>query len=1126
MAPAKWQRSVEDDGETEIIEVEQELTAGQRKKPRISYDEPEEDETSEDDSDEERSQEQATQILTQRRDKKVLQNHPAENGIIESVTCTNFMCHGYLEIGIGPLINFIIGHNGSGKSAILTAITICLGGKATATNRGQSLKNFIKEGEESAMLSVKIKNTADSAYQQGTYGDSIIVERHFSRSGSSSFKLKSSTGRLISTRKADLEDICDYYALQIDNPMNVLTQDMARQFLNNSTPTDKYKFFMKGTQLEHLDGDYLVVEQNLEAIDQDLWKKIEDLNVFRERHEKARHILSLSEKQDSLRHRIKTLTDMMAWVQVEEQEKKLRMCINKLARMDEKIRALEMKAAGLNEAFSQTEQSSEHAVRGVEDAKSALTPLQEEKDRIKREHDRFKAEQMALHTEQRAISGEIKAAEDRIRKAEKDIADEHQRLSDADGGAHDLRRAEIEEKREEANAAKRRCRAHEDELPALEDNRSWAEREYNETLEPMKYKRTDVQHSEDRLNSLIRDRGRQQQSYPSNMQRLLSAIRQDDGFQQKPIGPMGAHVRLLKPLWSSILEKSFGGALESFIVTSKQDQTRLSGLADRNGCTCQILITNNSPIDTRGKEPDERFDTALRAVEIDNDLVRKQLVINQGIDQTILIQDRQEAIDTMSSERLHNVKQCFSFNIRPGEAVRLAYGWGGGLSQSYQPAFKGSPRMKTDVEYQINSQRETLQTLKSELNQLEQTSREMQKRLIACEQAIVKHKRIAIQRKIEMQQTQNVVEELQDALDNDRVEEGRLEALKEQLEDAKEDKITHESSYGESVVAKDKNNESLRKTRDEMASMDTQIEEAESKVLKAESKATRCANQRQAALRDMNTAFENVNASKEERETITEEREEHLGVVENFINQANEFCPRVPVEHGETGDSIDRKLAKLNKDLKEAEKRVGGTRAELTIAAANAAEALDHAETEVKSIEELAQLLKFALVNRRDRWKQFQKFITARARVQFMYLLSERGFRGQLQANHKEKKLDLQVEPDETLKQNKGRKTMTLSGGEKSFSTICLLLSLWEAMGAPIRCLDEFDVFMDPVNRQISMGMMIQAARRSIGKQFILITPQSMSSIDPQEDVKVIKMADPERGKQARLHNMMQNSPA
>jgi chromosome segregation ATPase len=48
-----------------------------------------------------------------------------------------------------------------------------------------------------------------------------------------------------------------------------------------------------------------------------------------------------------------------------------------------------------------------------------------------------------------------------------------------------------------------------------------------------------------------------------------------------------------------------------------------------------------------------------------------------------------------------------------------------------------------------------------------------------------------------------------------------------------------------------------------------------------------------------------------------------------------------------------------------------------------------------------------------------------------------------------------QVEPDITRKSDKGRQTKTLSGGEKSFSTICMLLALWEAMGSPIRCLDE-----------------------------------------------------------------------
>ena len=46
---------------------------------------------------------------TQLRSKKHIDNEPAENGILETVTCTNFMCHGYLEISLGPLINFIIG---------------------------------------------------------------------------------------------------------------------------------------------------------------------------------------------------------------------------------------------------------------------------------------------------------------------------------------------------------------------------------------------------------------------------------------------------------------------------------------------------------------------------------------------------------------------------------------------------------------------------------------------------------------------------------------------------------------------------------------------------------------------------------------------------------------------------------------------------------------------------------------------------------------------------------------------------------------------------------------------------------------------------------------------------------
>ena len=89
----------------------------------------------------------ATQIVKKRFNEE-RENSPADNAIIEEIKCVNFMCHDKLSVKLGPLINFIIGHNGSGKSAVLTAVTLCLGGKATATNRGQSLKNFIKEGRE------------------------------------------------------------------------------------------------------------------------------------------------------------------------------------------------------------------------------------------------------------------------------------------------------------------------------------------------------------------------------------------------------------------------------------------------------------------------------------------------------------------------------------------------------------------------------------------------------------------------------------------------------------------------------------------------------------------------------------------------------------------------------------------------------------------------------------------------------------------------------------------------------------------------------------------------------------------------------------------------------------------
>lgn len=51
------------------------------------------------------------------------------------------MCHTALEVNFNERVNFVIGANGSGKSAILTALTLGLGARAKITDRGKDIKS-------------------------------------------------------------------------------------------------------------------------------------------------------------------------------------------------------------------------------------------------------------------------------------------------------------------------------------------------------------------------------------------------------------------------------------------------------------------------------------------------------------------------------------------------------------------------------------------------------------------------------------------------------------------------------------------------------------------------------------------------------------------------------------------------------------------------------------------------------------------------------------------------------------------------------------------------------------------------------------------------------------------------
>jgi chromosome segregation ATPase len=513
-------------------------------------------------------------LVEQTREEQNKERLVADNAIIEEIRCQNFMCHGDLQIKLGPLINFIIGHNGSGKSAVLTALTICLGGKASATNRGASLKSFIKEGREKCTLSVKIKNQGKSSYKPEIYGPTIVVERYFSQNNSSGYTLKSSTGKIISRRREDLDDILDFYMLQLDNPMNVLTQDMARQFLNSSSGGDKYKFFQKGTQLEQLDADYRQTTNFVEEIQVSQLDVAEEVAEKRAAYEAAqKNSQSISAQQKTLRQ-IKQVEAQICWAQVEEEERKLEKLHESLRQIDVDIERHQASFEDASEKYSGARQTVERLEAKKSEISAELLPLNDQIADLKEKFDANRGEMVDLQVEERHIHSEISVTKEQVKRFKKDIDEENQRLQTQSGGRSVEIATEIEaldSKTQEAKHNQHQQREEKKRVLREAESLKESKQSCRDAVELQDQRIRTRQH---RIEELEQGSGGNNMSL--ELRQVLADINKESRFREKPVGPMWKHVSLTEQRWSSILETSFGGVLDGFCVTSKHDQDLLT----------------------------------------------------------------------------------------------------------------------------------------------------------------------------------------------------------------------------------------------------------------------------------------------------------------------------------------------------------------------------------------------------------------------------------------------------------------------------------------------------------------------------------------------------------------------
>ncbi|KAK9241004.1 hypothetical protein V1525DRAFT_393424 [Lipomyces kononenkoae] len=1041
----------------------------------------------------------------------------ATAGIIKSVEVVNFMCHKFLKIDFGPQINFVIGHNGSGKSAILTAITVCLGAKASVTNRASSLKSLIKEGCNSASVTVIIKNEGEG-FKPDKYGPEIWIERVIQLNGSTTYRIKNYKGVQISKDKEELTSMLDFFGLMVDNPVTILSQDTARTFLSNSTPEEKYSLFMKGIRLDSLRNDYdafhLYVEKTIATVK----ARREALNELRDRRDEAAELYKRTQNHRQVRDTLTRLQCQFAWATVVDSEKAVAVHDVNMEAMAQEAQVAEGAVLEATANYEKSREKFAETQQELHDFHARLEPLSQQIESFRSQMQEKRDLVRDTKNDERNMVSAIEALQKKVANWDEKIAEERQRLTDLDGG----RRAKLDEDHNHCQNRLQQLRM--DLEQAIAESRKMqneAER-HKADVEAAKNKFDNKQRELQDIKSRIARLQAHQQKYMTvfgqNIDGVLKAIERESRFVQKPVGPIGSLIRMKQPEWGPILEAFFNRTLDSFAVTCKEDEELLKSILSQHRFRANVIIRKDERFSFSQNCPDPKFQTVLDCLEFEHEYVKYVMIDVHSVERVILIADRKEA-DRVMYTNPRNVTFCFAKGAsNPLDGYRLNNKRGASGMQP-QRGRREPPRMKTDSDMQMRSLaleeqqiQDKLQSLQAEWNVLDNMSIDIRRR----EQSITTK---ITHLKADIQNTETEIDRLA-VLMAAADETSRLNALEESR-----DTVLAELSnlkniqYPNIIMEKDRRFVELNNATSELEAKKREMDQANQELTERQKQVGNATDESIQLNATVSFRRKQLEERRGKLEKILAERQKLVANLEEVTKLTKSIYPnRVEIEDGKTADKFKAEMIQVQQSYQTSIRTLPKPVEQIIEDHNMAQRAYNDAARELTNLTVLMNKLNETYLERRDRYYIFRNQICTRAKDIFRHTLDERGFKGRLFISHENETLNLKVEPVDSGKSNGDngkRNVTTLSGGEKSYTQICLLMSLWDAMNCPLRGLDEFDVFMDAVNRRISLKMMIQTAQRSSQTQTIFITPQDMGNIKLGDDVKIIRMADPER---AALH--------
>ncbi|XP_051824768.1 structural maintenance of chromosomes protein 6-like [Antechinus flavipes] len=1021
----------------------------------------------------------------------VYRSEPQELGIIESIHLENFM--GYSKLGpvkFGSNVNFVVGH--SGKNALLKALIIGLGGKSL----GSSLKEFVKDGEESANISITLRNRGEDAFKADFYGDSITVYQHISVDGSTSYQLINHSGSVISSKREDLMAILEHFKIQVDNPVSILPHKVGRQIMRIRNENDRYKLFMEATELEQMREGYAKILARKLRSQQEIEQGAEQLEELRRQGvEIEEHFQTMG----ALDQRLENLKQEKTWALVKETERTISNMISDINVEDQHTvilnHDLEVSRVTYNETLQRYIAIHENVVKLNEEA-AILEPKYSEAKEIAKRTDRAYRQATAFYN----------YSQTELAKLDKISEQLHDKIVDL---RKNLELAELEKQKkisslkEQISNFKNQEDSLVQEIKYLHQSIEKDDEDHSRIREEETFVQEILNENQEHLKHLRDYKNDPLKRFGPQIPALLGAIEEaykQGYFTRKPLGPLGACINLRFPEYALAIETCLKGLLLDFFCDNSKDEQVLQELLKRfYPTTCsdrpQVIV---SSFQCEFYDVTERaachpeYPSVLSALEIEEAVVANTLIDLRNIESVLLI--KSENFPTMYAQG--RPKNCNRILTVCGDHVFEGRFY---TSEELRPIYLG------DMEGEISILEKEVENKMAKLSEFQEQVCALQDDIRKNREIIDSHYRHLREIKGNVINLSSEIRDLEDEEENQSVDlsvlEDEAEEIKEEMKEV-EKKIetrreTMENLKQPKIDAEQRHEEFRIKCNQVSELVESLMEERNQTGLEVTA-------QHQSVLHYQNRLRQHIDSLQLVKNELAMKEKE----LEREIAQANYICPE-RIEVTRTSDVLDREIDLLTQRI-QSENYTNKKREDITKQYQIAKEKYLDLNGKMNNLKSFIETLDEILEQRYETYQKSRKSLSLQCKLFFDNLLSQWSFCGEMRFNHKNETLSITVQPGNAAYGDMG----ILSANGTSFTNFLFILTLWSVTESPFRCLDTIDIYMDRKSRKIAMDMILWVSHFYQNHQVILLSSQFMTALPQSPLVEILEMPDLENDEQ------------